>query len=124
MFENGEGTSVDLNAAFKHYQVCCCLCSLVPSLTKRQKAANLGIPPAAYNLANMYASGRGCKQSFENAFNCYAVAASRGDKPAKYFYATYLSEGRGCEKDMDLAIKVFVCLFSSSLLCSPSVRKN
>jgi TPR repeat protein len=79
-----------------------------PSSLTPQKAANLGIPPAVYNLANMYASGRGCEQSDEKAFNCYAIASSRGDKPAKYFYATFLSEGRGCEKDLDLAIKLFV----------------
>jgi TPR repeat protein len=73
-----------------------------------QKAANLGIPPAAYNLGNLYATGNGCEQSDEKAFHCFAVAANAGEKSAKYFYATYLCEGKGCTKDLELGIRTHV----------------
>lgn len=105
MFEHGEGTPVDMKKAFKHYQV---ISFSLLILISAKSAANLGIPPAAYNLGNMYASGQGCQQSDEKALSCYAVAARAGDKPAKYFYATYLCEGKGCEKNLELGIQIHV----------------
>lgn len=40
-----------------------------------QAAAQEGIPPAIYNLGNMYAAGVGVAQSDENARACYEGAA-------------------------------------------------
>lgn len=58
----------------------------------------MGIPPAAYNMANMYAIGQGTPQSDTNAFTCYEIAAESGDSMAKYILGLWLLEGRGCEK--------------------------
>ena len=44
-------------------------------LSVLQAAAQEGIPPAIYNLGNMYASGVGVKQSDESARACYEGAA-------------------------------------------------
>jgi TPR repeat protein len=40
-----------------------------------QAAAQEGIPPAIFNLGNLYAAGVGVAQSDENALACYEGAA-------------------------------------------------
>ena len=49
------------------YYVCMYMCA--------QEAARQGVPPAMYNLGNMFAAGVGVAQSDESAMACYEGAA-------------------------------------------------
>lgn len=71
----------------------------------------MGIPPAAYNMANMYATGQGTPQNNENAFICYEIAADAGDIMAKYILGQWMIQGKGCENpDIPRGIGLLVSL--------------
>ena len=47
----------------------------MPCWAGRQAAAREGIPPAIFNLGNMFAAGVGVARSDESALACYEGAA-------------------------------------------------
>jgi TPR repeat protein len=62
-------------------------------------AAGQGFVAAHSWLGECYAAGRGCEQSDENAYSCFAAGAVEGDADAQYAVGIRLLAGKGVEVD-------------------------
>lgn len=73
-----------------------------------EKAAAHGHAGAQYNLANLYASGRGGPQSDEDALRLYKLAADQGLALAQFSLGTFYKSGRGgLQKSDEQAVGLF-----------------
>ena len=64
-----------------------------------QAAARSGVPAAAYNIAFLYANGRGVPHDEAQALHWYQVAAEAGYAPAELALGIMLKDGRGASAD-------------------------
>ncbi len=68
-----------------------------------QRAAKNGIAKAQFDLAIMYANGRGVQKSEKKAFNWFHKAAKNNHAVAKYYMGISFLQGRGVKKQFHLA---------------------
>lgn len=85
--EAGTGVplKVDDDAAFRYFRA----------------AAEQGFSAAYSWLGECYSEGRGCEQSDENAYACFAAGAVEGDAEAQYAVGIRLLAGKGVEIDRE-----------------------
>ena len=69
----------------------------------RRKAAKKGLAGAQFNLAVMYAEGKGVQQNNFKASRWYISAADLNFPLAQYNLALLYSEGKGVEKSTELS---------------------
>ena len=61
-----------------------------------------------HNLGIDFAKGEnGLKQSFEEAFKCFKLAADKGYPPSQFLVGAYLKKGRGIDQSYEDAFKYF-----------------
>ena len=61
-----------------------------------------------HNLGVDFAKGEnGLKQSFEEAFKCFKLAAAKGYPPSQFLVGAYLKKGRGIDQSYEDAFKYF-----------------
>ena len=70
-----------------------------------RRAAEQGLAAAQYNLAALYAVGKGVPMSNEEALKWYLAAANQGDSLAQYNVGMRYSEGHGVARDPVAAYK-------------------
>ncbi|GBC20334.2 kinase-like domain-containing protein [Rhizophagus irregularis DAOM 181602=DAOM 197198] len=90
-YENGIGTDIDEEKAFKLYQA----------------AANLGYSYGVNNLGCCYNYGIGIDFDEETAFGLYQKAANSGNEYAQYNLAIMYEHGKVVEENMEKAIYWF-----------------
>ena len=69
-----------------------------------RKAADQGFPDAQYNLAVMYANGRGVARNDMEAVDWFRKAAERGFDQAQYSLGVSYANGQGVVQDYDEAL--------------------
>ena len=67
------------------------------------RAAKAGNPRAQFDLAIMYATGRGVKKDERLAFNWFHKAARNGNRDAMYYMGVSFQQGRGVRANPHLA---------------------
>ena len=72
----------------------------LPYLEEAEKA---GHPEAGYNLASLYAMGKGVEQDYQKARQHLEIAAQRGYYPAMTNLGLLYARGNGVEQDYDKA---------------------
>ncbi len=77
----------------------------VKAATYFLEAANLGMPQAQYELANMFYIGDGIPRNERQAFLWFGKAALAGYTPAMRRVGQCYYEGCGCEKDNEKAVE-------------------
>ena len=70
-------------------------------------AAKAGYPYAQFNLALMYAHGRGVQQDTRSARYWYALAARQGITQAEHNYALMCAQGQGGCKSLRISYRFF-----------------
>jgi len=70
-----------------------------------KRAAQQGDVDGQYNLAMMYAEGKGVEKNLQEAFKWYKKAAEQGDRNGQSRLATMYAEGKGVEKNLQKAFK-------------------
>ena len=68
-----------------------------------RRAAMNGNAKAQFDLAIMYATGRGVEKNESIAFNWFHKSARRNYAPAKYYMGISFLQGRGVKKQRELA---------------------
>jgi hypothetical protein len=68
-----------------------------------KRAAKRGNPKAQFDLAIMYASGKGVKKDERKAFYWFHKSARGGNREAKYYMGLSFLQGRGVKRDAHLA---------------------
>lgn len=68
-------------------------------------AAEQGFSAAYSWLGECYSEGRGCQQSDENAYSCFAAGAVEGDTEAQYAVGIRLLAGKGVEIDREAGVQ-------------------
>ncbi|MBT6278283.1 MAG: hypothetical protein HOI95_29625 [Chromatiales bacterium] len=91
MYEDGQGTRVDLAKAVHWYTI----------------AANADHPAAQLNLGRLYRSGKGVQQSDQEAVRWYRAAANQGLAIAQFFMGLMYDTGKGVPSDYVKAYKWF-----------------
>ena len=69
------------------------------------RGAELGFPPAQFELAKMYENGKGVGKDYAEAVKWYRKAAEQGNAEAQYNLGACYAIGRGVSKDMTEAVK-------------------
>lgn len=91
MLNKGEGVRKNINKAFKMYK----------------QSAELHVPPAYFNVGNMYATGTGVKRDIGVAIEWYEKAVEIGDPQAKSTLGDmYCSENGPVAQNMALGFKL------------------
>ena len=79
-----------------------------------EKATDAGLAEAFYKLGDAYKNGVGCEVDVQQAYRCYATAATVTDPQAPYLagsialrLAECLEEGIGCEHDFERALEEY-----------------
>jgi TPR repeat protein len=67
------------------------------------RAAKSGNPKAQFDLAIMYATGRGVQKNEKIAFNWFHKSARKNYAPAKHYMGISFLQGRGVRKQTELA---------------------
>jgi TPR repeat protein len=67
------------------------------------RAAQRGNPKAQFDLAIMYATGRGVQRNERMAFNWFHKSARNNYAPAKHYMGLSFLQGRGVRKQTELA---------------------
>lgn len=67
--------------------------------------AESGCPGCQFQLAEMYAHGKGVEQCYEQAAAWYKKSAAQDHREAQYALALLFAQGNGVEKDMLLCSK-------------------
>jgi peptidoglycan hydrolase-like protein with peptidoglycan-binding domain len=91
MYEDGQGSAVDIGAAVRWYR----------------RAAKAGEPAAQLNLGRLYRSGKGVEQSDALAVRWYRAAAEQGLGIAQFFMGLMYDTGKGVPSDYVQAYKWF-----------------
>lgn len=81
--------------------------SPIESLDELRNAAEQGDPLAQYDLAIIYAGGRGVPKDTAEATQWFRKAAGQGHAPAQYELGLCFKHGRGVPKDEAEAVKWF-----------------
>jgi len=68
-----------------------------------RRAAKSGNPKAQFDLAIMYATGRGVQKNEKIAFNWFHKSARKNYAPAKHYMGISFLQGRGVRKQTELA---------------------
>ena len=77
------------------------------TLQELQALANQGDAEAQYELALMYAKGRGVPQDFTKAAGWYRKAAEQGDAKAQHNLGCCYELGKGVRKNLTKAVAWF-----------------
>ena len=91
MYDEGEGTAEDNQAAIKWYTA----------------AAEQGERNAQYNLAIMYDEGEGTREDNGEAIKWYTAAASQGEASAMFNLAIMYMNGEGIRTNNAMAYMLF-----------------
>ncbi|MFT5450341.1 MAG: peptidoglycan hydrolase-like protein with peptidoglycan-binding domain, partial [Gammaproteobacteria bacterium] len=91
MYEDGQGTSINIQRAVDWYE----------------RAAAAGEPAAQLNLGRLYRSGKGVAQSDAQAVRWYKAAAEQGLGIAQFFMGLMYDTGKGVPSDYVRAYKWF-----------------
>jgi len=67
------------------------------------RAAKAGNPKAQFDLAVMYATGRGVRKNEREAFHWFHKSARAGNIEAKYYMGISFEQGRGVRANLHLA---------------------
>lgn len=78
------------------------------NFTRRLKEARIGDPTAQYDVALMYATGRGTAKNVAQAFAWTKAAADKGHTAAQYLLGSAYAGGLGTVKDEQKALYWFI----------------